>query len=85
MRHIAIICGDDWTNSSCTHLKVPESVNLKIEHGKYRKWYNEEYRPAFQQHGGLLESPVKWCDFPTWLKNNCGALDDNEIEVFFEE
>lgn len=86
-KFVALISGRDWFDASCIHIAVFKEVNLKEEHVKYSKWYEEVYRPTIKAEEGRPfdeRSGIAYMSFEQWLIKNCGAreLTDEEFEIF---
>lgn len=69
-RLVAIIGGDEW-DSSCTHVVVPDGMDLEAEKKAYTKWLLGRERGS-------------WKNFDTWLIEHGAREAGPDVEIFFE-
>ena len=70
-RTVAVMSGSDWTDASCTHMKVPNGLNLEAEHAAWRVWYETVF---------CKQAGADYVTFARWLIQR-GAK-DAEVEEF---
>lgn len=90
-RLVAILSGGDWTDARVSHVKIPDSMNLKEEKQRYDHWYQTVYQPAhetfwksFWGKSKTIPAP-QFFTFVEWLHFRGVTLaTDLDIEVFEE-
>lgn len=70
-KHVAWEGGGDWADASVEYLKVPIGLNLNEVYRKYRAEEPQQGR--------------RYRAFPQYLREEHGAVEDDDIEVSSDE